>query len=302
MFLEVKNLFDILLKIEFKTNLFIMLLNRFTLHRPKKIEETIQLMSSCKNFKIQAGGSFLINSLKLMKRKGSHTPENIISLNHVEELRGVDFDGETLTIKAMTRIDDLYESNQLKGNLKILKQVCKNISTQPIRNMATIGGNLTCRYTWTEMPAVMIALDATLHFSTLTGDKETLAAEDFFKQAAKTSHLLTHITIPYTPDARISYQRVRKTQGVDIPLLSLMIRVIPTENSFSDVRIGINSCVNFSCRDTQLEEFLSSAEISNKLPEEALNHMDNEIYDKRGTDYKRHMFNVSVKNAIKEIL
>src|SRR3989338_2289809 len=137
-----------------------MLLNLLTFHAPTSLSEAINLYTSLDNVKLQAGGTFLLNSLKLLKRKGTKTPEHIISLNKIDELKGVFEANGKLTIKAMTTINDLYDSPHLNDNLSVLKTVCKNISTNPIRNMATVGGNLTCRYTWTEMPAAMVGLDA----------------------------------------------------------------------------------------------------------------------------------------------
>ena len=100
----------------------------------------------------------MFNSLKLLKKKGSKTPQNIISLRHIDELKGIFEENNSLIIRSMTTIDEIFESPVLTDNFNIFRMVAKNISTQPIRNMATLGGNLTCRYTWTEMPAVMIAL------------------------------------------------------------------------------------------------------------------------------------------------
>ena len=153
-----------------------MLLNPLTLHLPKTSLEAARLYKELEDSKVLAGGTFLLNSMKLLKTKGTKTARNILSLAKVDELKGVSFQGDTLTIKAMTRINDLLASPLPDGHLNILHTVCRNISTNPIRNMATVGGNLTCRYTWTEMGAVMIALDAKMHFLGPDGKEEIVAA------------------------------------------------------------------------------------------------------------------------------
>src|SRR5262249_34382007 len=144
--------------------------------------------------------------------------------NKVEELKGISADSDKLTIRAMTTISDLFDSPLLVDNFKVLRTVCRNISTQPIRNMATLGGNLTCRYTWTEMGAVMIALHADMHFEGKDGTKETISAEDFFKNAARTDKIFTHVTIKRDKAASIAYRRVKKTMHVDIPLLAVCVK------------------------------------------------------------------------------
>src|SRR5271154_4155033 len=201
-----------------------MLLNPLTLHLPKTPLEAARLFKELEDSKVLAGGTFLLNSMKLLKHKGTKTARNILSLAQVDELKGVSFQGDTLTIKAMTRINELFESPLPDGHLKILHTVCHNISTNPIRNMATVGGNLTCRYTWTEMGAVMIALDAKMHFLGPDGKEDIIAAEDFFKNAARSEKLFTHVTIKTEPSAKTAYRRVRKTLHVDIPLLAICIK------------------------------------------------------------------------------
>ncbi len=279
-----------------------MLLNPLTVHVPKSLKEALELSASLPNARLQAGGTFLLNSLKLLKRKGAKTPEHVISLRKVAELKGLGSDQDRLMIGSMTTINDIFDSPLLEDNFRVLKTVCRNISTNPIRNMATIGGNLTCRYTWTEMPAVMIALEANLHFISAGGEEQILTAEEFFQNNAKTDKILTKVVIKKDTDARTAYQRVKKTVFVDIPMLSLCIKTYLQGNRFVNTRVAVNNCVNFAQRDLILEEFLNQSKVTQNLPQEALDHVDTKIYDTRSDDYKKHMFRVSIKNAIKELV
>lgn len=279
-----------------------MLLNPFNFYTPNKLEEAVKLHSELPEARIIAGGTFMLNSLKLLKRKGLKTPKNIISLRKVEELKGISADEKQMVINSMTTIDELFESKLLKDNFQVLHTVCRNISTQPIRNVATVGGNLTCRYTWTEMPAVMIGLEANLHFMNAQQEESVVTAEDFFKSGAKTDKILTKISIKRDKQASIAYRRVRKSTSVDIPFLSMIIKTNFNGNKFSHTRVAVNTCVNFAQRDTNLENFLDQNTCSAKIAEEALDHLDKSIYDTRSSEYKQHMFRNSLKNAIQELV
>ena len=237
-----------------------------------------------------------------MKRKGSKTPQHIISLRKIDELKGISADTEKLTIKAMTIINDLFDSPLLTDNFKVLHTVCRNISTNPIRNMATVGGNLTCRYTWTEMGAVMIALGADMHFEGKDGAKEIISAEDFFKNAAKTEKIFTQVTINRDKTASIAYRRVKKTMHVDVPMLAVCIKTNFAGNRFTNTRVTVNNGTAFAQRDAILEEFLNKSSTANGIAKEALDHLDTNIYDKRSDDYKKHMFRISLKSAIEELV
>lgn len=279
-----------------------MLLNPITFHSPKTAPEAAKLLATLPEAKILAGGTFLLNSLKLLKHKGLKTPKNVISLKDIPELKALKSDAEKITIGAMTIISDLFHSSHLSDNFSILKTVCRNISTNPIRNMATVGGNLTCRYTWTEMPSAMIALDAKMHFMGPDGIEEIIPAEDFFNANAKTTKILTHITIQKDKTASLSYRRVKKSADVDIPMLAVCIKTNFQKDRFTNSRVAINSWTTFAKRDLILEEFLNQSSCANGVIHEALNHLDRTIYDTRSDDYKKAMFRVSIKNAIKELL
>ena len=279
-----------------------MLLNPITFHAPQTMEELKKLYGSLQNVRLQAGGTFLLNALKLLKRTGAKTPEHVISLRKIKNLSGIEVSKEALAIKAMTTIDDIFGSPLLEDNFALLKTVCRNISTQQIRNMATMGGNLTCRYTWTEMPAAATGLRTTLHFIGTNGQAVSMPAEEFYKNNAKTDKILTHVTIPRDPKATIAYRRVKKTQFVDIPLLSLIINTRFSDGQFKETVVAVNNCVDFAQRDRKLEDFLNGRKINGTIAQEALDHLTNEIYDRRSGDYKKHMFRISIRSAIEELV
>ena len=278
-----------------------MLLNPLTLHLPKSALEAAKLFKELEDVKVLAGGTFLLNSLKLLKTKGTKTVKNVLSLAKAEDLKGITLKDGVLTIKAMTTITELFESPLTVDNLGVLHTVCRNISTTPIRNMATVGGNLTCRYTWTEMGAVMIALDARMHFLSPEGGESVIAAEDFFKNAARAEQLFTHVTIKHDPSLKIAYRRVKKTLNVDVPLLAICVRTTLKGKQWQGTRVSINNGTAFAQRDGALEAFLDKSASSPDLGVKALEHLTREIYDTRSTEYKQHMFRVSLKQAIEEI-
>ncbi len=278
-----------------------MLLKPFNLHTPNSLESALQAYGKLLDVRLQAGGTFLFNSLKTMKRKGVKTPQHIISLAHIPGLKGIEDQGDCILVKAMTNIDEIHDSPVLTGNLGVLRAVAGNISSQLVRNMATLGGNLTCRYTWTEMPAVMIALQAKMHFTGVDGREEIVPAEDFFRNAAKTDKIFTHVSIRKDMDVSFAYFRAKKTPYVDIPLLSLCITTRFVKGKFSQTIVAVNNCVAFAQRDRKLEDFLNGKAFDKTLPETAFEHLDEPIYDARSTDYKKHMFRAGIRQALRDL-
>lgn len=279
-----------------------MLLKPFKLHTPETLNSALNLYNEMEGVRIQAGGTFLINNLKLLKKKGTKTPENVLSLAHIRDLKGIVEADNKIIIKPMTTLDELACSIILTDHLSVLKTVARNIATQQIRNMATMGGNLTCRYTWTEIPAAMIALGADMHFADADGREEVLPAEEFFKNAAKTGKILTYVTIKKERGASASYFRVKKSLYVDIPILSLCVKTRFAGKNFENTVVAVNNGVAFAQRDHALEGFLNGRSATDQTVEEALARLDASIYDARSTDYKRHMFRVGIKTALRELI
>jgi len=64
-----------------------MLLNPFNYHSPKTLKEACNLLDTLKNARILSGGTFLVNNLKSLKRRGLKTPDDIISLQKIPEIK-----------------------------------------------------------------------------------------------------------------------------------------------------------------------------------------------------------------------
>ncbi len=279
-----------------------MLLKPFRYHTPTTLEEATDLMNRLQRCQLNAGGTFLLNRLKFLKKKNGLTPEHIVSLRHIPDLQQVEKEQGKLVLGAMMTITDLLRSPCLEGDLNLLKIVGKNVATTPVRNMATLGGNLTCRYTWTEYPSATIALEAALRFRRRDGATYEIQAEEFFAQGAKTEDILTHVVISPQEGALISYQRIRKSPHVDTPLLTVLMKVNVSNDNIQSCRVVVNNGLSFSRRDHVLEEYLRGRPLTNTLIEEVLDHRDLPLYNTRATEYKKHLFNVCLRRAVTEIL
>jgi CO/xanthine dehydrogenase FAD-binding subunit len=276
-----------------------MILNSFQLHQPETIADTVNALKEYKGSRLLAGGTFLINQLKQLKKKGLKTPEHIISIDRVKELRGLEDNKDAVVIKPMSTIAECAENK----NLDFLKQACQNIGTTPIRNMATIGGNLTCRYTWSELPAVMIACEAALHFTGADEREEILTAEEFYAHNAKTDKILTQISIAKDSIHQINYQRVKKTLHLDVPILAVCINANYKKNKFADIRVAVNTGNQFAQRDKILEQFLhGKGGAGDAFIRKALENVDPHIISLLKDEYKEHMYGICIKNALNEII
>ncbi|MBF0384641.1 MAG: FAD binding domain-containing protein [Candidatus Omnitrophica bacterium] len=278
-----------------------MLLNNFTYHSPVTLSELCKLCATINDYKIKAGGTFLLNHLKAWKKRGAKTPANIISLYKIPELKGIKKDKNEITIKAMTTLTEIAESSIVDKNLSALKVACSSIATSPIRNMATIGGNIASRFVWAELLAVMIAYDAKLKFIGRDKKTEIVGAEDFVDYKIGADKILTEIIIKIDPDAKVVYKRSTKFASVDKPFLALCANIRTDKKKIKKARIVVNNCISFPQRDNKLEGFLEGKELNSALFPKIAENMDYRLYDLKSDDYKKTLFRHIIKEAFREL-
>ena len=90
---------------------------------------------------IIAGGTDLLGELK----QGTISPQRLVSLQGLDDLRGIAVDSQGAKIGAMTTIADIAAHPVIRTNYTALAQACDAVATPQIRNVGTLGGNLCQR-------------------------------------------------------------------------------------------------------------------------------------------------------------
>ena len=119
-----------------------------------------------------AGGMTLIPTLKARLAQPSH----LVDLSALEELRGIEVQGSTLSIGAGTRHHDVQRSDPVRNSIPALAELAGRIGDPAVRNLGTIGGSLANNDPAADYPAAVLALNAKI----VTSQRE-IAADDFFQ-------------------------------------------------------------------------------------------------------------------------
>ncbi len=105
---------------------------------PKSLgEATAQLHAQGDSAMLLAGGTDLVPNMK----RRQQTPRTLISLRQVRELHALEIDDKFLRIGAAVTLGTLTESATVRRHHALFRAAAQ-VATPPIRNMATIGGNL----------------------------------------------------------------------------------------------------------------------------------------------------------------
>ena len=184
----------------------------FEYFRPKSVSEAAKLLHKSKNASVLAGGHSLLPMMKLRVA----APSALVDLAGIAALRGIKKIGGNIVIGAMTTQHDVLASALVAKNVPILHEAAMQIADPQVRYVGTLGGNVANGDPGNDMPAVMLALDATYK---ITGPTKARAvkARAFYKglyeTALKSGEIVTAIEIPVPGKHGFAYEKLKRKIG-----------------------------------------------------------------------------------------
>ncbi len=129
----------------------------FRLHRPETVGAALGLARECgPGARYLAGGTDLIIQIN----RGRCTPSDLIALDRIGELSGIDASPDRVEIGALTTMKTIESDARLIGALAALPEAARVVGGHQIRNVATIGGNIANASPAADLLPVLLALDA----------------------------------------------------------------------------------------------------------------------------------------------
>jgi len=185
----------------------------FEYHAPKSVAEASSLAEKYgTDAKFLAGGQSLIPLMKLRLLSPSH----LIDLGRIPGLSYIRDEGHDLAIGALVRMGEIARSDLVRRHCPILSQCAHQIADPLVRNMGTIGGNLSHADPTNDMPAVMVAAGASI-VAASGGGIRVIPAGDFFVDtfttALKGTEVLVEVKVPIGPTRRGAYLKLERQAG-----------------------------------------------------------------------------------------
>lgn len=247
----------------------------FRYERAKSLDHAIELLAKYKeDVRPLAGGMSLIPLAKLRLV----SPQCIVDIGRLEELKGIKEQKDFLEIGALTTNTEILESSWLGEKFPILLDTVKEIGDVQVRNRGTIGGNLAQADSSTDWPATMVALRAKLVSKGPRGEKVheiDSFYSDQYTTALEADELLTHIRIPKPGSNPVGASHVkleRRKGDYAIGIVSAQLEV-DAEGKVTSAGIGIGAVGITAVRGTKVEELLSGKKVDDavlaKVPEAA---------------------------------
>ena len=151
----------------------------------------------------------------------------LIDLGRITELSYVRDEGTYVAIGAMTRHHDVATSALLAADIPLLAHTAGEVGDPQIRHRGTIGGSVAHGDAASDLPATLLALDATFVIRGASGTRSVPAAEFFksiFETAIEPGELLTEIQVPKpAKPAAWSFQKFTK-RAIDWAIVGVAVQ------------------------------------------------------------------------------
>ena len=234
----------------------------FEYFRPRTLDEALSLLAEHGgDAKPLAGGQSLIPAMNFRLA----TPAVLVDLNGLSDLSYLQDGTGELRIGGMTRQRAIERSALVGQRFPLLCEAMPHIAHPAIRNRGTIGGSLAHADPAAELPAVMLALNATFATRSKTGIRAIRAADFFvglFSTALGPGELLTQISIPPAQKRTgFAFQEISRRHG-DFALAGVAVAVqLDEQERCASARIAL-----FSVGDRPMLAEQASRALVGQLP------------------------------------
>lgn len=281
-------------------------MNQFKYISPENKEETLKILkedgvNSC----IVAGSTNVLPDIKVKKL----SPKILVDITAIEELRGIDKKKDKICIRPLTTIAELIDSELILKEGKILIQAAQEFADPLVRNNATIGGNLITASPAADMAVPLLTLDALIKIESVRQKRE-IKLKDFFLEPGKTvlqdDEMIVGIEFEQSDINKNGYFiKLGQRKAMAIAIASLALNLEVKQSKIIQIRIAMGSVAPTPIRVTATEEFLKDKEINDKLVEEAMDRVREEVEPisdiRASAEYRRYISGILFKRAFKKL-
>jgi len=277
----------------------------FEYHAATSVQDAIRLLAEHEDAKVLAGGHSLLPMMKLRFAEPAH----LVDINGVGELKGIQLEGDTLRIGAMTTESELIASEVLQQHCPLLVEAARLVADPQVRNRGTLGGDVAHGDPGNDHPAVMLALDAEFLIEGPNGERSAPANGFFlgtYWTGLEEGELLTAIRIPVLQSGTgYGYNKLKRKTG-DYATAGSPVVLSLDGDRCREIRIGLTNVAPMAIRAEPAEDLLRGQVITEALIEQAAEQVMaacDPAEDLRGdVEYKTHMAAEMARRSIRDAL
>lgn len=256
-------------------------------HVAKSIEDAYEVLNKDASNLIIAGGAWLKLSNKVV--------EMAVDLSNCG-LGEITETAETFEIGAMVTLRQIEKNEGLLNHFSgIFNQGVAGVMGVAIRNLATIGGSVAGRYSFSDILTPLLGFKTEVVFH----KKGTMSLEDFLVLRGKDQDILTKIIIQ--KEQGVGYNYKMKKTGLDFAVVNVAIT-----KSDEQIKIAVGARPSISILAVESMKFINAqANITDEVIEETAKKVVDELKfgtNSRGSqEYREQLAYVYVKRGLKEV-
>ena len=258
------------------------------------VQEAVELLGANEDAKLLAGGHSLIPAMKLRIAR----PAVLVDIGGIGDLSYVREDGDAIAIGALTRHHDVASSDLLRERCGIVAGAAAEIGDPQVRHRGTIGGSVSHGDPASDMPGVLLALDAEFVATGPDGERRIPATEFFtgvFETALGPQDVLTEIRVPTLSGGWAYLKFARRKQD----WATVGVAAVAADGG---ARVGLVSMGGTPLRATAVEQALADGADTAAAAEKADEGTEPASDVAGSADYRRHLARVLTRRALEQAL
>lgn len=275
---------------------------------PKTLDEAVEMYNSNPNLRIIAGGTDVL----IKMHHGELEGVELLSLKNVKGMDEIKvLEDGSIWIGAMTSFSQLFRSELINKHLYILSEAAVSMGGPQIRNMATVGGNISNGAVSADSAPTLFALNARLKLKSAKGER-IVPITEFYDGPGRVkfqpSEILEAIIITKKNYEGLNgnYIKYCNRKAMDIAMLSVAAVCRTQDGKFSDLRIALGVAAPTPIRCSDAESYALNKAVNDETIKEIGKNalLASKARDSwRGSKaYREHLIQVLVQRAIKEAI
>ena len=273
----------------------------FEYERAQSVEEAIDVLGRYgEEAKLLAGGQSLLPFMKLRFAR----PSALVDIGRIEDLSYVRDDGDRIGVGALTTHEDVHRDGLLKDQCPLLAHAAGEVGDPQVRHMGTIGGSVAHGDPASDVPTVLVALDAELVIRGPSGER-AVPARSFFKSAFETElrpdEILTEVRVPKLGRAGWSYVKFHP-RAQDWAIVGVAAIVERQNGGIGRAGVALTNMGPTPMRASAVEQALSAGEAAGAAARVSTEGTSPVSDPFASADYRRYLAPILVRRALEEAL
>ena len=269
--------------------------NGFIPHYFLEISKRLKQLQKDNTF--QSGATYVSGGTDLYVQQADHLIDaSVCLISENKTLKGIKIKDRSCTIGAGTTVSEIWNHKTLNVVFPKLKDYLKLVSSEQIRNMATIGGNFVNASPIGDLTIIFLALNGNINIINQDGSNRRIALNQFYKSYKtfdlKNEELIKNIEFELpAKHTKVNFEKVSKRTHLDIASVNSAIRFDLENHTIKNAHVSIGGVAAIPKYLFKTSKFLNGKRLNTQLVLDANIIIQSEISpisDIRGSsDYKR---------------